>query len=476
MTPTPTPTPTPTQTPSPPSSSRGSQTYDRTVSNHSPRIFGPFAIDYPENSTDPVASFTVRDEDGDNVSWSLLGADWRLFSISDDGVLRFNSPPDYESPGGLRGNTYWVVIEATDDGKPVEYDVHNVYVTVTQVNELGEVTGDAEPLLPEGLHNVQYSVDDPENDQITWSLSGPDASTFTIDDNGKLTPGSTLDFETPSSADDSNRYRLTIMASDSRKPIQSRSMEVIVTVTNVNEAPSALSIPTIELMVGQSAFSLNLDLFFDDPDDDPITYALAGDGEVGVAEAPLNGRTLRITPISPGQSSFSIVATDPTGLSATNMAVVSVTGLAVAPVSPIATPVPIVTETPIAPPVTTAKIDVQDNQFWDLSEHRYSNLTQHGRGVSEINVVFSIRPVQEQARRINLPDLAKPPLTPILSVGQSAQQSTEQGPDAEALPEPHRGLGMLILIGLVALIATLLAGYTFYMVVVHRVSFPRRLH
>ena len=132
---------------------------------------------FSENGTDPVAEFIAEDPDDDDITWSLLGYDRRKFEISNDGVLSFRSPPDYENPEGREGNTYQVILQAEDDGRPSEYDVHNVRVTVTQVNELGAITGASELSLPENQTDLisQYQVDDPENGVITWSLSGPDA-------------------------------------------------------------------------------------------------------------------------------------------------------------------------------------------------------------------------------------------------------------------------------------------------------------
>ena len=53
------------------------------------------AIQYPENGTGPVATFTAIDPEGESVSWSLAaGGDMDDFSI-ENGVLRFQSSPDF---------------------------------------------------------------------------------------------------------------------------------------------------------------------------------------------------------------------------------------------------------------------------------------------------------------------------------------------------------------------------------------------
>ena len=44
-------------------------------------------------------------------------------------------------------------------------DVLNAYVTVTQVNEIGAISGDPEPSVPENHTGAiaRYQLDDPEN-------------------------------------------------------------------------------------------------------------------------------------------------------------------------------------------------------------------------------------------------------------------------------------------------------------------------
>ena len=80
-------------------------------------IDGPSAVDYAENGTEPVATYTLErlhatvrvDE------WVLSGADGDKFSINADGELTFNSPPDYENPtDSAEENAYLVTITAYD--------------------------------------------------------------------------------------------------------------------------------------------------------------------------------------------------------------------------------------------------------------------------------------------------------------------------------------------------------------------------
>ena len=65
---------------------------------HDPvHITGVRSARYPENGTEPVASFRAFDEAGHVIRWSVSGDDKDLFTI-DDGVLAFREPPKLRGP------------------------------------------------------------------------------------------------------------------------------------------------------------------------------------------------------------------------------------------------------------------------------------------------------------------------------------------------------------------------------------------
>ena len=85
--------------------------------NEAPEISGNDSITYEENGTDSVGTYRATDPEDGTVTWGLSGADRSVFSVSDTGVLTFNSSPDYDNPGDLGGdNVYQVTVEARDDG------------------------------------------------------------------------------------------------------------------------------------------------------------------------------------------------------------------------------------------------------------------------------------------------------------------------------------------------------------------------
>ena len=105
------------------------------------------AIEYAENGTGEVATFTAVDPEGAAImSWSLNGSDMADFDIH-GGVLTFKEPPDFEDPTDRENadpaatptdNVYEVTVQATDGTRNV--GMKAVKVEVTNVEEAGKVT------------------------------------------------------------------------------------------------------------------------------------------------------------------------------------------------------------------------------------------------------------------------------------------------------------------------------------------------
>ena len=198
-------------------------------------ITGPSSVNYPERAETPVATYTLSDTTQETISWSVAGTDRDQFAI-DGGVLRFESPPDYDSPSDHdRNNKYSITVTA--HGTNVTASM-NVVVTVTEHNVPPQISGPASPTFAEnGSGTVAtYSATDGDDDPITWSLAGDDAGDLSIhSSDGTLTFRSPPDFEGPADDDTNNDYDVTVQAYDGTVTVDH---PVTVTVTNVNEAPS----------------------------------------------------------------------------------------------------------------------------------------------------------------------------------------------------------------------------------------------
>ena len=173
-------------------------------------LVGQDSVGYMENDTVAVETYTANGPVA--ASWSLEGDDMGAFSIGgSSGELMFASPPDFEAPTDMgMDNMYQVTVKAEAGG---EMDMMDVTVTVTNVAELGMLTGDASVDYNEnGMSAVgTYTADGPV--AAIWSLEGDDMGAFSIGgSSGELMFASPPDFEAPTDMGMDNMYQVTVKA------------------------------------------------------------------------------------------------------------------------------------------------------------------------------------------------------------------------------------------------------------------------
>ena len=268
------------------------------------------AFSVPENTTAVglTAAMEATDEDSaDTVTYALSGTDDDLFDIATDGTLTFATAPNFEDPqqGGTTDNSYTVTVEATGGTSTRARTVtQTLTVTVTDVNEAPAFSNAttafsvAENTTAVGLAEAMKATDEDSADDVTYALSGTDASLFSINTAGTLTFAAAPDYETPKggASDDSNEYTVTVEATGGTGDrAQDVSQTLTVTVTDENEAPAftttatSFSVPENTTAVG-SVVAADLDAA------DTVTYALSGtdgdlfdiatDGAITFATAP----------------------------------------------------------------------------------------------------------------------------------------------------------------------------------------------
>ena len=166
------------------------------------------SIEYAENGKARVAVFLAHDQDGDVIRWSLSGSNAHLFTIG-GGVLAFKQPPNFEDPqsaiatGPLeKRNVYNVTIEAAGA-------VHEVAVTVRDVDEPGTVSIDrpqpqVDRPLQARLFDEDYGV---TGARWQWARSVDGTSWTDI-------PGAISPRRSPASADEGTYLRATATYSD----------------------------------------------------------------------------------------------------------------------------------------------------------------------------------------------------------------------------------------------------------------------
>ena len=208
--------------------------------NEGPEVSGTSSFTIAENRSLSGAVYSARDPEGAYVTrWSLGGRDGGDFFITQGGTLYFRSPPDYERPADSnQDNVYEVSIQPYDGRNTGSYAVT---VTVTDVNEPPEIQSGSTTYFTQPENRATrlytYSATDPEGGTVTWSVAGTDGNLFAIDDRGQFSfrEDSPPDFDAPGDVGRDNLYYVTIQVRDPQ--FNTRSLPVIVVVTEVNEGP-----------------------------------------------------------------------------------------------------------------------------------------------------------------------------------------------------------------------------------------------
>ena len=198
---------------------------------------------YAENRDDAVATYTVDSGSmADTAVWTLNGADASQFTLDGTGMSRmlmFRSAPDYEMPTDADTNNSYMVTVKAEAG--TEIQMVEVTVTVTDVDELGELSGPGSFTQAEGGTDAMetYTLSGGDGSAVSWMLDGADASHFMLDGTGMsrmLMFESAPDYEMPRgqamSDTNTNTYMVTVKAEAGG---EIEMVEVSVTVTNEEE-------------------------------------------------------------------------------------------------------------------------------------------------------------------------------------------------------------------------------------------------
>ena len=183
------------------------------------------AINFLEGSTDTVIDVDANDGDGGatdtSVTYSLQGDDATSFTVDDSGSITFTAVPDYNAPGDSDGdNLYRLTISATAGSnttavalvvlvRALPTDITLSVATIAENQEVGTEIG-------------TLSATDADSQSHTFTLSGTDEASFTIDGNALLSAES-FDFET------TNSYNVTITATDETGGTVSKDFTITVT-------------------------------------------------------------------------------------------------------------------------------------------------------------------------------------------------------------------------------------------------------
>ena len=245
------------------------------------------AIEYPENGTGAVATFTAIDPEQTAImSWSLTGTDSALLSI-ENGALSFKKSPDFEMAGDIADvdsstavagdNIYEVDIRATDSTG--QTGTKTIMVEVTDVDEQGTVTLSA--VQPQSATQFTATLTDPDGDTsvVTWQWAKASSSNGTY---GNIS-GATSRSHTPTDGDIGSYLRATVRYTDpedSGKSAMATSDYAVQEIRATNRAPRFGASPRIDVAENTPVgTAIGSPVVARDDDGDKLTYTLMTDSD-----------------------------------------------------------------------------------------------------------------------------------------------------------------------------------------------------
>ena len=181
-------------------------------------VVGDERVDYLENGTDTVETYTAAGPDSVGARWSLSGTDASRFALS-NGVLSFRSSPNFESPTDSDSdNVYNVIVQAS---KGSLQDARTVTIKVINLDEKGAIRLSSQQ--PDVGIELGATLTDPDGgvtgERWQWARS-PDGATRWSD-----IPAASSATYTPVLADAANYLRVTVGYADAQGGGKSASAE-----------------------------------------------------------------------------------------------------------------------------------------------------------------------------------------------------------------------------------------------------------
>jgi len=287
-----------------------------TLASAAMRAFAP-SIFVNEATTTGTIIYTAADQVA-GKSYALVGTDAASFTINASGNVKFVSVPDYETKTSYTFtiNTYsGAVLHSTED--MVVY-VNNLPPIITSSSSTSVSEG-----VPISTTIYTAAASDPAGGTVTYSLSGTDAASFSINSaTGELKFNSVPNFESKSS------YSVNVVATDPGSLFGTKA----VTVSVINVAPSITSGSSASVNEGVSGGTTVYTVTATDPGGGTITYSLTAGGDAAsfLINASTGEVSINSIPNFETKSSytFNTRASDSGGLSNTKAVTVNVINLA----------------------------------------------------------------------------------------------------------------------------------------------------
>lgn len=193
------------------------------IQNNKPTIISKrFTV--PENRK-KIGILRASDADGDDLVWGVSSSAINLNSST--GAISFKKAPNYESKRQYKFNAL------VSDGKSIVSK--RITVKIRNKNEPPVLNIKQRIKVKEGTtHVATFDITDPENGELSISISGKDSSKFKIVNNESIKFKVAPDFENPQDANQDNKYVISLSASDGKNTIR-KNLRIVV--QNLNEPP-----------------------------------------------------------------------------------------------------------------------------------------------------------------------------------------------------------------------------------------------
>ena len=196
----------------------------------------------------------------------------------------------YANFNGTDAFTYTVTV---DD----QSDTANVSVTVNPVNDAPAISGLSSSIsVAENQTSVvTVSASDVDEDDLTYTLTGTDASSLSINSSGVIIFNSAPDYETKAT------YSVTVNVSDGTN---TTTQALTITITNVNDsAPVITSLATFSVAENQTAVGT---VTATDADGNTLTYTLTGTDAASLSISSSGAITFNSAPDYETKASYSV--------------------------------------------------------------------------------------------------------------------------------------------------------------------------
>lgn len=226
-------------------------------------------------------------------------------AVSRTGVATASVSGSSVAVSGVARGTATVTITARDPGRLEATQTFDVTVRNSAPEEAGTIPAATIAVNASATMDASSWFRDRDGDRLSYSAETSDAGVATAGASGSIVTITGVAVGTAA---------VTITARDSGG-LEARQ-QADVTVRATNRAPEPVgAVPTQTLEAGGSG-SIDVAVYFSDPDDDALTYA-AATSDAAVVTASVSGSLVSITAVSAGTATVTVTANDPSAASVT---------------------------------------------------------------------------------------------------------------------------------------------------------------